>query len=160
MPEFNLLNVDLIETDLEAKNKEEVIESLAKLLIAKGYVKDSYLGAILEREKIFPTGLPTEGVGVAIPHADLNHVLMPGIALAILKNPVKFNVMGNTAEEVDVKLVFMLAINEPKMQVNLLKNLVSMFQDKKLLLMLSNMTSKDRIISLLAPLISLNPPKS
>ncbi|KXG74652.1 Transcriptional regulator ManR [Fervidicola ferrireducens] len=156
MPEFNLLNEDLIETELEAKNKEEVLEVLAKLLIVKGYVKDSYLKAILEREKVFPTGLPTDGVGVAIPHADIDHVLTSGIALAVLKSPVKFNVMGNPTEEVDVRLVFMLAINEPKMQVNLLKNLISLFQDKNLLIKLSDMADKKKIIALLTPLINAN----
>jgi PTS system galactitol-specific IIA component len=156
MPELNLLNPELIKMDMEAKNKEEVIKELANLLISKGYVKESYLEAILERERAFPTGLPTDGVGVAIPHADIKHVLKPGIAIAILKNAVKFNVMGNPDEEVNVKLVFMLAIKEPNMQINLLKNLVTIFQDKKLLLMLTNISNKNSVISLLNSAINMD----
>lgn len=156
MPKNNLLNPDLVQVQYEAKTKEEVIEKLAKMLIDKGYAKRSYLEAILEREKVFPTGLPTEGVGVAIPHADIKHVNIPAIAIAILKNPVEFNVMGNPDEKVDVNIVFMLAIKEPHMQVNLLKNLVSVFQDKKLLIRLTNTTNKNNIISLLDEAINLD----
>lgn len=150
MQEFNLLNEELILIHLEAENREEVLKALAKLLISSGYVKESFLEAILEREKVFPTGLPTEGVGVAIPHADIIHVVKPAIAIGVLKKPVKFLIMGNPEEEVDVKLVFMLAINEPTMQINLLKNLVFLFQDKKLLHQLSETKNKKELISILS----------
>ncbi|MDK2879457.1 MAG: galactitol system component [Thermoanaerobacteraceae bacterium] len=156
MPESSLLNPDLIQINVEAQNKEQIIKSLAKLLISGGYVRESYMDAVLEREKVFPTGLPTEGVGVSIPHADIKHVIKPAIAVAILRNPVKFDVMGNPDESVDVKLVFMLAIKESNMQVNMLKNLVSVFQDKKLLLKLANTSNKNNLISLLEPFINTN----
>lgn len=156
MPGQSLLSPDLVQLGIEADTKEEVIEKLANLLINKGYVKNSYLEAILEREKVFPTGLPTEGVGVAIPHADIKHVNVPAIAIAILKKPVEFNVMGNPDEKVEVKIVFMMAIKEPHMQINLLKNLVSVFQDKKLLIRLTNATNKNNIISLLNDTINLD----
>lgn len=148
MPELNLLNPELIEIDVEAKTSRDVLERLAKLLTSKGYTKESYLEAVIEREKVFPTGLPTEAVGVAIPHADIKHVNKPAIAMAVLRNPVKFQVMGNPDEEVDVKLVFMLAITDPNIQLKLLSDLTEMFQNKQLLLKLVNSTNIKTIISL------------
>lgn len=51
-------------TKLSCNSKEELLSQLGGVLEDKGYVKDTYVDAILEREKIFPTGLPTAGVAV------------------------------------------------------------------------------------------------
>lgn len=149
MPELSFLNPELIEIDAEAEGKEEIIKKLANLLISKGYAKESYLEAILERERIFPTGLPTEGVGVAIPHADIKHVIKPAIAVAILKNPVQFNVMGNPEEKVSVKIIFMLAITDPNVQLKLLQDLMEVFQNKELLLKLAVSKDVDTVLKLM-----------
>ncbi len=150
MQEVKLIDPSLIMLNVEATEKEEVITLMAKKLISEGYVKDSYLNAILKREKEYPTGLPTNGVGVAIPHTDIEHVIKPGIAVATLKNLVKFNVMGNPDEEVDVKLIFMLAITEPKSQLALLEKLVLTFQEKQLLLKLINIKDKKQFVDLIS----------
>lgn len=149
MQEVKLIDPSLIMLNVEATEKEEVITLMAKKLISEGYVKSSYLNAILQREKEYPTGLPTNGVGVAIPHTDIEHVIKPGIAVATLKNPVRFNVMGNPDEEVDVKLIFMLAITEPKGQIDLLKKLVSVFQNRQLLMELCNIKSEEECAKIL-----------
>lgn len=114
----------------------------------------SYLPAVLNREEEYPTGLPTNGVGVAIPHADTKHVLKPGIAVATLKDPVKFNVMGNPEQEIDVKLLFMLAIKEPEVQVNILKKLVSIFQAKELLIKLISINCEKELVDILNSLLN------
>lgn len=149
MPGLNLLNPTLIELDVEANTSEDILKKLANLLISKGYVKESYLNAVIEREKVFPTGLATESVGVAIPHADIVHVNKTAIAIAVLKKPIKFKAMGNPEEEVDVKLVFMLAIKDPAMQLKLLQDLVEIFQDKKMLMCLANSKNVESIISMI-----------
>lgn len=149
MPELNFLNPELIQIDAEADDKEGIIKKLANLLISKGYAKESYLEAILEREKVFPTGLPTEGVGVAIPHADIKHVIKPAIAVAILKHPVQFNVMGNPEEKVSVKIIFMLAITDPNIQLKLLQDLMEIFQNKQLLLKLAVSRDVDTVLKLM-----------
>lgn len=149
MADINLVNPDLIKLNLEVADKEEVLDVLAKTLISNGYAKESFLEAVKEREKVFPTGLPTEGIGVAIPHADSKHILKPGIAIAILKNPVKFNVMGSPEEEVDVRIVFMLAILDPNMQLGLLQDLMSICQQKQLLMELLEADGIDSVINIL-----------
>src|SRR5699024_9634505 len=78
----------------------------------------------------FPTGLPTSPCAVAIPHTDTDKVLESKIALAILKEPVSFSNMGDASIEVDVKIVFMLAIEAPGEQVTTLQNLKETVQDE------------------------------
>jgi PTS system galactitol-specific IIA component len=95
MQHTTLINADIVMLNEDIVEKDNILALMANRLIDKGYTKQSYLQAVLNREKEYPTGLPTNGVGVAIPHADTKYVLKPGIAVATLKSPVKFNVMGN-----------------------------------------------------------------
>ena len=124
MLDLKLLDQNLVMINLEAETQQEALEKLAGRLYETGYVKETYAQAILEREKVFPTGLPTEGYGVAIPHTDVEHVHKPAVALGILQKPVKFNLMGdlNPESQVDVQIMFMLAIKEPHMQLELLQD--------------------------------------
>jgi len=154
MQQTTLINADIIMLNLENVDKTKVLTVMANRLIDKGYVKESYLPAVLNREEEYPTGLPTNGVGVAIPHADTKHVLKPGIAVATLKDPVKFNVMGNPEQEIDVKLLFMLAIKEPEVQVNILKKLVSIFQAKELLIKLISINCEKELADILNSLLN------
>ncbi|MFY9218446.1 MAG: PTS sugar transporter subunit IIA [Tepidanaerobacteraceae bacterium] len=154
MQQTTLINADIIMLNLENVDKTKVLTVMANRLIDKGYVKESYLPAVLNREEEYPTGLPTNGVGVAIPHADTKHVLKPGIAVATLKDPVKFNVMGNPEQEIDVKLLFMLAIKEPEVQVNILKKLVSIFQAKELLIKLISINCEKELVDILNSLLN------
>ena len=154
MQQTTLINADIIMLNLENVDKTKVLTVMANRLIDKGYVKESYLPAVLNREEEYPTGLPTNGVGVAIPHADTKHVSKPGIAVATLKDPVKFNVMGNPEQEIDVKLLFMLAIKEPEVQVNILKKLVSIFQAKELLIKLISINCEKELVDILNSLLN------
>ncbi|HHX24653.1 MAG: PTS sugar transporter subunit IIA [Tepidanaerobacteraceae bacterium] len=153
MQHTTLINADIVMLNEDIVEKDNILALMANRLIDKGYTKQSYLQAVLNREKEYPTGLPTNGVGVAIPHADTKYVLKPGIAVATLKSPVKFNVMGNPEEEVDVKLLFMLALKEPKVQVNVLKKLVSIFQVKELLVKLISINNEKELADTLNSLL-------
>jgi len=124
---------DLIIIGLQAKSKEDVIRHLAALLQERGYVTDDYADAVLERERGFPTGLPTVDVHVAIPHTDTSHCLKPGIAVAILAQPVEFGEMATRDKTLFVDIVFLLAITDPKEQVKWLQSLIGMFQRPGLL---------------------------
>jgi len=148
-----LVNADIVMLNVDIEERDKVLSLMADKLISKGYTTEGYLEAVLNREREFPTGLPTNGVGVAIPHADTKYVIKPGIAVATLKNPVKFNVMGNPEEEVDVKLLFMLAIKEPKEQVNILKKLVSIFQATELLCKLTSIEDENELTDTLNSLL-------
>ncbi len=127
-----------IVTRVNCDSKEELLRQLGGVLEEKGYVKDTYTDAIMEREKVFPTGLPTAGVAVAIPHTDSIHVNEKSICVAILEKPVTFTVMATDDEFVDVGLVFALAIKEPSDQIDMLQNLIALCQDEEVLLKIAS----------------------
>ena len=128
-----LLKEELIVIDMKAKNSNEAIGKLAQVLYKNAFVKESYIKAVQDREKNFPTGLPTEGVGVAIPHTDVEHVNTPAMAIAVLEEPVTFRMMGMIEEKVKVQILFMLAIKESKTQIKLLQRLMNIFEDREIL---------------------------
>ncbi len=64
--------------------------------------------------------------------------------------------MGNPEEQIDVKLVFMLAIKDPDLQINILKQLVSIFQDKQILVKLTDFQEKNELAHYLNSLIDPN----
>ena len=127
------VNSDLIAIHLPVQSMSEVVTHLAGLLVAHGYVKPSYTAAVLEREATCPTGLPTRGVGTAIPHAGLEHTLKPGIAVGTLGKPVKFGQLGDPTVLLDVSVVFMLSVTQPEAQIYLLQSLVQIYGDESLL---------------------------
>jgi galactitol PTS system EIIA component len=144
---FNESNILL---DLEGNTKEDVLHAMAKNLVEKGLVKESFTEAIIAREQEYATGLPTLGVSVAIPHTDIEHVREKTISVAVLKEPVDFGVMGDPTETTPVKLVFMLAMDETDSQLSLLTRLMQIFQDEAILLQLANVEDKSEILNLLA----------
>jgi PTS system galactitol-specific IIA component len=80
------LNEDLVITGMEADCWEEALKILSGRLKEKGYVKDDFYRALVEREKSFPTGLPVEGdIKAAIPHANPDYVIKPAVAVGVLK---------------------------------------------------------------------------
>ena len=144
-----MLDLDLIELKLKAKSSQEVIEKLGNLMLSKGYVLDSYVDAVLTREETLPTGLPIDGFSVAIPHTDSGHVNESTIAIATLEEPIEFNMMIDPTQKTKVQLVFLLAVKNPNAQVQLLKTLMSVFQNKELLMNLQKASSKEEVNELL-----------
>ena len=125
----NLLVESAIILDYPAKDAEDIISELGRLLQEAGYVKGGFIAAALEREKTMPTGLPLMGnVNAAIPHTDIVHVLRPGVAFATLAEPVSFYNMAMPDEVVLVSIVFLLALDEPNAQICMLKEIAGILQ--------------------------------
>lgn len=133
----------------DAKSSIEVITKLANRLEKKGLVKKNFLSHVLTREEKFPTGLATDGLGIAIPHTDSKYVNQSQIALASLKKPVLFKNMVNIHEEIPVSLVFMIAMASPHEQVKLLQNLMDLFQNEQILKKLHACTTKNGVLAIL-----------
>ncbi|MBM7502343.1 PTS system galactitol-specific IIA component [Brachybacterium muris] len=109
---------------------EAVLRALAARLHASGAVTDGFEAAVLERERTYPTGLPTV-IPAAIPHTDPEHVIEPGIAVATLREPVAFGEMGGSGEAtVPVRLVVMLVLREAQAQLEALQRLIQALQDE------------------------------
>ncbi len=140
---------NVICTDVEAESAEEALRKVAAALMEAGYVKESYIEAIVKREGSFPTGLPTGENGVAIPHTDICHVVSPMIAIAILKHPVNFKNMAEHTENVAVRILFMLAMNNCENQVKLLSAFMGNLQDQELLMNLANADNPERVAELM-----------
>lgn len=149
----SLLHKDLVFIDYEAKNREDLLSNLCKILMDKGYVKESFLNGILEREKTFPTGLITEGVQVAIPHTDAKHVNHSAILIVKLKKPIIFKEMGGSTEDVKVSLVFMLAIKNPQQQIETLSKLMQIFSDGEILKRIYTSLSPSEVVEKLRSII-------
>jgi PTS system galactitol-specific IIA component len=118
---------------MNATSSEEIIRCLSDKLMQAGYVRSSFAEAALEREKTIPTGLPLNGKNnAAIPHTDIEHVIKPGIGMATLNEPVVFHNMVSPEETVDVRLVFILALDQPKSQIEMLQEVAGVLQNPEL----------------------------
>lgn len=113
--------------ELEASSSEEALRQVAARALRAGYVKDTFEEALLKRERSYPTGLPTP-IPVAVPHADPEHVITPGISVALLSEPVEFGEMGNGTNTVQVQAIATLLITSPEAHVETLQALVAVFQ--------------------------------
>lgn len=143
---MNFLDPQAIALGVEAQDNEAVIRLLAGKLEALGYVRPSYADAVVKRETTMPTGLPLGyALNVAIPHTDPEHVLKPGIALAVLRKPVDFANMEDPDEAVPVGYVFLLAINDKDKQIDMLQEIMDTIQSEAALASLSNARSIEDI---------------
>ena len=100
---FSLLKSETILSELDVKNKKELISDLVNSLENELGAErvDEIKDAVWEREKIMSTGV---GKGLAIPHCKTKLVEENYGAFAVLKEPLEFNSVDNQP----VRLVFLL----------------------------------------------------
>lgn len=127
---MTLLNKHLIHRNVTFRDADDALKSMATAMVENQYVKPTFVDAVIRREHKFPTGLPTGGIMVAIPHADWTNVNRGTISVATLEKPVLFKNMGNPEEDLAVRLIFMLAVSEPHAEVNLLRDLMRIVQNQ------------------------------
>jgi len=114
---------------LETGDARDVIRVIGEKLLQAGYVHPTFTDAALEREKNIPTGLPLGGrFNAAIPHTDIEHVIRPGVGMATLTRPVVFMNMVSPQEPVEAQLVFVLALEQPKSQIEMLQEIAGVLQ--------------------------------
>lgn len=142
----NVLNENLIEINLVAKTKEEVLEKMTDMLYKEGVLnsKKDYLNDVFKRERLGTTGV---GMSIAIPHGKSNSVKRTAVAIAKLHNPVEWNSLDNNP----VKMVFLLAVPENKddFHLQLLSQLASMLMDDKFRESLVNANEKSKILNII-----------
>ena len=135
---------------LEADNQEQLFDQVATLLEEKKVVTDTYRSALIEREKMFPTGLDMEFLGkdlpnVAIPHTDTIHNLTENVVVVRLAKPVTFHNMIAPDKEVEVSLLFFIINNSSSSQTNILAQLMDFFTGNGHLEALSKITEPDAL---------------
>ena len=137
----------------DAADSTTIIKRLGELLYAAGYVKDGFIDATLAREANMPTGLPLGGdFNAAIPHVDLVYVRKPALALATLSSPVVFHHMVMPEEEVQVQLVMMLALDQPKSQIEMLQEIAEILQKPEVVSGLMSANEVEEVFSVLGNL--------
>ena len=145
----SLFDPVLVRLGIQASDRREAVSALAEALRAAGKVRVSYLEAVLAREAEFPTGLPTPGVAIAIPHTDVEHCIEPAVAAGTLRDAVEFEEMGSPGSTLEVRIVFLLSITNPEDHVEWLSRLASAFQTPELASNLLESTSPEHACRLL-----------
>lgn len=114
-------------TDLTDRN--EIFKTVSQKLYNLGYVREDFLGDIIEREDKYPTGismrpLSRELPDVAVPHTEGNYVSTQLIVPIALRNSATFNNMVNPSEALKVKFLFLILNNDPDMHSTILAKIM------------------------------------
>lgn len=115
------------------KTRDGALQQLADHMIAAGYARPGYDEAVISRENAYPTGLHTNGVEIAIPHADAEWTLLPALAIGLLEQPVVFQPMGGQGSEVQASLIFMLTLSDPSAHIDFLRAFSKIIEDEEVM---------------------------
>lgn len=147
----DFLRPEAIALHLAVRNSQEVIEILGARLLALGCVKPDFVAATLRREADMPTGLTLGGtINAAIPHVDCEFVNQPALALGTLRSPVIFYDMVEAGVEVPVQLVIMLALDQPKSQIEMLQSVAGLLQQPALVQALMTAQRPEEALAMLS----------
>ena len=99
-----IIDDNLIFSNLEYENSNEVLKFLSDNLEKNGYVKESFYDGLLEREAVYPTGLDFGEYSIAMPHHNKNKT---------------------------VEVVCVIAFGEKEDKIDVLTKLISFFGNKE-----------------------------
>jgi PTS system galactitol-specific IIA component len=139
-----LLDTGCVAVHESCADDAEAIRRAAALLVLTGAVTEEYADAAMDREREFPTGLPTQPIGVALPHAD-HGVRRPAIALMTLQEPVLFYEMGTGERQIPVTLVIMLALPAGDAHVQAIGALAEIIQQPGFVEEVMNAQTRDQL---------------
>jgi mannitol/fructose-specific phosphotransferase system IIA component (Ntr-type) len=112
----NLLSVNQIIPDLQARERWPAILELVESLVSSGLVesadKDGILRALELREQTMSTGI---GFGIAIPHASSDRVNRVVAAFGRSKHGIEFGSLDN----VPVQFIVMFVVPKDQFQIHL-----------------------------------------
>ncbi len=122
-------NTKLVDLSLEARSKDDILSSMARLVAKSRDVTDGsrFLTDVLAREKLVTTGV---GYGVAFPHAKSTAVKKVVFAFARTAEPVPFDALDSNP----VRLIFLIGApreTEPSgVYLNLMARLSFLMKDE------------------------------
>ena len=143
------LNKDLMILHADAKTADNVFDQLGTLFIQHGYSRENYVEELKKREKDYSTGLEIDGFGIAIPHTEAANVIHEAEGIMTLREPVPFIQMGTVDQVVNVNVVMMLAIENPKKHIKKLQRIIEIIRDTDVLNKIHQANSADEIIELI-----------
>src|ERR1041384_5576513 len=99
----DILSTDVIEVNLEVKDKEDSLKKIIDVASRSGRITDlkKVTETIYEREKLVSTGV---GKGFAIPHGKTDAIQHIVAAFVITKNPIDFDSIDGEP----VRFIFLL----------------------------------------------------
>lgn len=117
---------------LDVESAEDALCELGTRATEAGYVEETYVDAVLDREATHPTGLSvqTASFGVAIPHADVDRVKEQGLIVGLPSTPVQFHSMDDPDRTVDVEVILLLLVTDTDGYATFLSNLANLFSDE------------------------------
>jgi PTS system nitrogen regulatory IIA component len=109
-----MINTSLVELNLTAKSKDEVLLEMAKMLQKQNRVNnlDGFLAAVKERELHGSTGI---GFGIAIPHGKSKFVNQPSLVFGRSTTGIEFEAL----DELPAHIFFMIAVPDGSSDLHL-----------------------------------------
>ncbi|MGL5336001.1 MAG: PTS sugar transporter subunit IIA [Enterovibrio sp.] len=140
-----LVNLQLIQPQLQATNKQELFAELAQLLLDANKInnKETFLADIAQREQISVTSLD----GIAYPHAKSCAVLEAAIAVGVKREGIEYG----DEDGVKPSVFFMIASpdNNADQHIYVLQELFGKFSDE-FVEQIHATQNKEQILDLLA----------
>lgn len=144
----NYLTEKLIFTQNQYASSSDLFQAVYDVALKADYVREDFLDRVKEREATFPTGIQLENLGVAIPHTDAECVLEEFVAVVVNREPVAFQSMEDITVTVPASLVFVLGLNQPHAQLEMLQSLMGLLQNEELLKELLAATSAEDVLTI------------
>lgn len=142
----DLLSKEAIELNVTAKDKNDIIDKMTKLMLKTGRINNlaEYKELVLNREKEGSTGV---GEGIAIPHGKGDCVTEPGLVAMVVPNGVEYEALDGKP----VNLLFMIAAPNTSDNVHLdvLSRLSTMLMDTEFKNKLINAKSKEEFLNII-----------
>jgi PTS system galactitol-specific IIA component len=116
-------------TTVTETSVEGALRELGDHAVEQGYADPAYVEAVVDRESEYPTGLsiPNEAFGLAIPHADPDHVIEEALVLGLPAEPVPFRSMDDPETTVDAEAILLLLVGDTDGYTQFLSNLAALF---------------------------------
>lgn len=120
--------------DENIQTYQDAITASGTYLLNKKYINPEYITACINREKDYPTGLlMSNGLGIAIPHANYQLVNTNAISLVRSTTGIVFRQMEDSDLLVTCHLIFNLALPTSDQHLFTLKRLFTLFQNETFL---------------------------
>lgn len=144
---IEMFQPDLMAFGLSVSSKEALFKEVGKQLELLGYVNEAYLAGLNEREAVFPTGLRTQYLNIALPHGNPENVIRPFVYIARVTEPIKVKQMGD-GQELFTGDFFFLGISDGRKQVGLLSALMELFMNEEFVTAYKNETNGEGVKAL------------
>ena len=142
----DLLSKETIELNVEAKDKNDIIDKMTRLMLKTGRINnlEEYKNLVLKREEEGSTGVGEE---IAIPHGKGECVTEPGLIAMVVPNGVDYDALDGKT----VRLLFMIAAPNTSDNVHLdvLSRLSTMLMDSDFKNKLISAKSKEEFLKII-----------